>query len=243
MPRPPADADDRVLLEGMRLECIVGIHPQERLEPQPLEIDAEVGFARRPGAFGRALEESLDYDRLEGMLRFVLLHGRFLLIEEAAEALAATALAAAPRPPVRCRITVRKPRALAGRAVPGVAIERLPGDRAPAVAPHHDGTVETLHDGPSCRVLCVRIPSGGAIPAQRHRAATAAELALDHGLELDGRPLAAGIGHAWRAGSAPACRNVSPADCRLLCVVSTAETAAARPGAAPPPAARFFGLA
>lgn len=234
----------------MHVECIVGIHPQERLEPQPLEVAVEVGFARRPRAFGRSLGESLDYDRLEGMLRFVLLHGRFLLIEEAAEALAATALAAAPRPPDRCRITVRKPRALAGRAVPGVAIERLPGDRAPTVAPHHDGTVETLHDGPSCRVLCVRIPSGGAIPAQRHDAATEAELALDHGFELDGQPLAAGIGHAWPAGLARAYRNASSGECRLLRVVRPAEPADGRPGHAPAQgddpathAARFFGLA
>lgn len=228
----------------MHVECIVGIHPQERLEPQPLEVAVEVGFARRPGAFGRALGESLDYDRLEGMLRFVLLYGRFLLIEEAAEALAATALAAAPRPPDRCRITVRKPRALAGRAVPGVAIERWAGERAAAVQPHHDGTIETLHDGSSCRVLCVRIPSGGAIPAHRHDAATEADLALDHGLELDGRPLAAGIGHAWPGGSVHAYHNMSPAECRLLRVVRFAEPADGRTGGARAQSAtRFFGLA
>lgn len=227
----------------MQVECIVGIHPHERLEPQPLEVAAEVGFARRPGAFGRALDESLDYDRLEGMLRFVLLHGRFLLIEEAAEALATAALAAAPRPPDRCRITVRKPRALAGRAVPGVAIERVPGERAPVVEPHHDGAIETLHDGPSCRVLSVRIPPGGSIPAHRHDAGTEADLALDQGLELDGQPLGAGIGHAWPGGFVRSYRNASSRECRLLRVVRPAEPADARPGAAPPPAARFFGLA
>lgn len=235
----------------MPVECIVGIHPHERRAPQPLEVAVEVGFARRPGAFGRSLGESLDYDRLEGMLRFVLLHGRFLLIEEAAEALAATTLAASPHPPDRCRVTVHKPRALAGRAVPGVGIERWADERVPAVAPLHDGTIETLHDGPSCRVLCVRIPPGGAIPAHRHDAATEAELALDHGLHLNGRPLEAGIGHAWPAGFVHAYRNASAAECRLLRVVRPGEEPAdARPaaGSAPgddpsPHAARVFGLA
>jgi FolB domain-containing protein len=250
MPRPPGDADDRVLLDRMTVECIVGILPHERRRPQPLEVAVEVGFARRPGAFGRSLQESLDYDRLEGMLRFVLVHGRFLLIEEAAEALAATALAASPRLPERCRVTVHKPRALAGRAVPGVGIERLAGERVPVVEPHHDGAIETLHDGPSCRVLCVRIPSGGAIPAHRHDAAAEAELALDHGLHLDGRALDAGIGHAWPAGFAHAYRNTSPTECRLLRVVRKGEPTDAGPGAAPaagddpaPCATRVFGPA
>jgi len=219
------ETSDLVLLEGLRVECIVGIHPEERHRPQPLEADVAVGLARRPGGFGRSLADSLDYDLLEGMLRFVLLHGRFLLVEEAAEALAATALAAPARRPDHCRVALRKPLALAGRAVPAVVIERAADELSPVVGRRGKIVVEILHAGPSCRVERVRMPSGAAIPPHLHAADTEAELALHEGLELNGRPLAAGIGHAWPAGFVHAYRNGSPGECHLLRVV--------RPGPAP----------
>ena len=68
---------DTVGLTAMHLECIVGIHPHERLTPQPLKIELELHFDRRPNAFGKTLSDSVDYSVVAGEVAFVFEVGKF----------------------------------------------------------------------------------------------------------------------------------------------------------------------
>jgi dihydroneopterin aldolase len=200
------------------VECIVGIHAHERVAVQPLECDIEVGFERRPGGFGASLEASCDYSRLEGMVRFVLGHGEFLLLEEAAEALCATALFPHDAQPAFCRVELRKPLALGGRTVPAIRIQRSTDECIPAIETNHFGTVDLLHEGPTCGIYMLRIPAGGAIPPHIHTWLFEAELVWDDGLELNGAAVPAGMGHVWPQDTVHGYINRTEREAKILCI-------------------------
>jgi dihydroneopterin aldolase len=212
------EAFDFVSLRGITVECIVGIHAHERVAVQPLECDIEVGFERRPGGFGASLDASVDYARLEGMVRFVLGHGEFLLLEEAAEALCSTALYPHEAQPALCRVELRKPLALGGRTVPAIRIQRTADECIPAIETNHFGTVDLLHEGPTCGVYLLRIPAGGAIPPHVHAWLFEAELVWDEGLELNGIPVQAGMGHVWPQDVVHGYLNRTGKEGRILCI-------------------------
>ena len=65
-----AATHDIIALQDLRVTCLVGIHPHERITPQPLVVQLKLYFERKPGHFGRTLAESLDYGFVCGTWRF-----------------------------------------------------------------------------------------------------------------------------------------------------------------------------
>jgi dihydroneopterin aldolase len=148
---------DTIRLEALAVDCIIGILPAERQTPQPLVVDAALELDTRPAAIGGGLGATVDYSALAKELRFLLVEGRFQLLETAADALARWALAPAtpdrPHAAVE-RVTVRltKPKALHGAAIPSLEIRRAAADVAYPIA---DG-VELIHP---CGIHRLHLPS------------------------------------------------------------------------------------
>ena len=82
-----AATHDIIALQDLRVTCLVGIHPHERITPQPLVVQLKLYFERKPGHFGRTLAESLDYGFVCGDVAFLLEAGQFQLLETAVEAI------------------------------------------------------------------------------------------------------------------------------------------------------------
>lgn len=147
---------DTVSLSDLRFETIVGILPAERVEPQPIVLDVELGLALGPIGESGDLGLGIDYAAVETQLTALTQLGRFWLIESLGLAavrwllLEPTADEARGRIE-RARIAIRKPAILGGRAVPGVAIARSVPARV---------TVES-QDGVE-RVTLVQTPRDGA---------------------------------------------------------------------------------
>ena len=93
---------DRVNLKGMRFTALIGVLPQERDLPQPIEIDLGIEIA--PG-----LHEVVDYRMLYDAAALVVAAGHIDYIEEVAERVAAAAFSVSERV-ARVRVSVRKPR-------------------------------------------------------------------------------------------------------------------------------------
>ncbi|MCB9681799.1 MAG: dihydroneopterin aldolase [Alphaproteobacteria bacterium] len=118
---------DRVELEGITVDCIVGITEPEQRTLQPVVVDVSMTVDLE-GAFDGDLAQTVDYADVADVVRFLAQHGQWRLIESLAAAIARLVLAppppAARRPPVdEVTVRVRKP-AILDRAVPGVAITR-----------------------------------------------------------------------------------------------------------------------
>jgi len=214
---------DIIALNDLRITCLVGIHPHERITPQPLRIRIKLFFERKPGCFGASLAETVDYSFVCGDVAFVLEAGQFQLLETAAAAVAALVLMIPPadRPSIQpdgVEVTIEKPQALAGKAIPSVTILRYAHEMNYGLERNDFGHVHILHENRDCGVYLLHIPPGGKIPAHVHRQMGEAELVMSSGLELQGEPIEGGLAHFWPLDFIHQYDNPSDETRTILCV-------------------------
>lgn len=189
----PAELDV-VELKDLEVRCVVGLYGHERTRVQPLVVHLAMHLDLRAAGESDEVVHTVDYGRLAGEVRFLLEHGRFRLIESAAETLARYLLLPptpdVPRPAVQ-RVVVRidKPEALRALARPAVVIARSAAQGAPVVERTGFGSVEVLHRSEQVAVARVRVLPDAWIDTHRHSHADEAELTLGDHLDAQGRPL------------------------------------------------------
>lgn len=119
---------DRIRLSRMVFPCELGIFAWERRRTQALRIDLDL-FVNLEPASGGSLCNTVDYAVVYEQVRFLARYGRWRLIESLAFALArhllAKPTATEARVPLEAvSISLIKPEALQGRAIPQVQIHR-----------------------------------------------------------------------------------------------------------------------
>ncbi len=76
---------DKVFIEGLIVETLIGIYAGERDARQPVVIDLELGFDNtRPGSSGR-LEDTIDYAEVVAALKACAAGAERGLLEQLAE--------------------------------------------------------------------------------------------------------------------------------------------------------------
>lgn len=213
---------DVIQLEGLTVDCIVGVYPDERHTPQPLRVDLALHLDTRQAALG-ALSASVDYARVAGELRFLLESCRFLLLETAAEALCRYLLAPttkdAPRArPLAVDLRLEKPRALAGSGMPSLQVFRRAGEMRYEQEDKPFGEVDIVHETKGCGIYRLRIAPGRAIPTHEHRLMDESELVLGDGLLLQGQRVTAGTAFTWPKGLPHRYDNPTDTEQTVLCV-------------------------
>lgn len=118
-----ASAPDVLELVGVRVPCIIGVHPEERRTPQDLILGVRMHLDVDEAAATTRLRATVDYARLAGELTFILQFGRFLLIESAAVAVARAVLHGQPMV-AAVDVVIEKPAALGGHGVPRLQVSR-----------------------------------------------------------------------------------------------------------------------
>lgn len=113
-----------ILLQGIRVRCIIGVYPRERRRKQPLSIDIELRY----GAGRGNGSDYTDYTAVATLLRETAVHGCFATLEAFCVQAAETVFERFPAF-ASLRLTVYKPRALPRSARAGVryAAERREG--------------------------------------------------------------------------------------------------------------------
>lgn len=79
---------DTILLSGMRFEGVHGVSAEERLLPQLLEVDLEVGLDLSRAATSDDVADTLDYGDLVAICQRVVEEGSQRLLEAVAGAIA-----------------------------------------------------------------------------------------------------------------------------------------------------------
>ncbi|MBT3219999.1 MAG: dihydroneopterin aldolase, partial [Proteobacteria bacterium] len=119
---------DWIELAQMKLECIVGILDEERVQTQPLLLDIELHLDLDAASRG-LLVRTVDYGSFAEQAATIAVGGKWYLLESLATAICALALA----PPCvgeeralvdSVTVRARKPKILNGLAVPGISITR-----------------------------------------------------------------------------------------------------------------------
>jgi FolB domain-containing protein len=114
---------DLLRVADVGVDCIIGIHAEERTTPQPLSVSVSFALDTRRAALEESLALSVDYARVVGEVAFVLQHGQFHLIETAAEVVCRTVLSGLDHLD-EMELTLTKPRALGGNGAPSLTVRR-----------------------------------------------------------------------------------------------------------------------
>ena len=113
---------DRVFIEGLEVEALIGIYDWERRIRQPLWFDLEMAFDNRVPAASDAIADTLDYKAVSKRIIALVEASSHGLVETLAERCAAIVL---DEFDVRwLRLKLSKPGAVRGARAVGVIIER-----------------------------------------------------------------------------------------------------------------------
>ncbi|MGE5235240.1 MAG: dihydroneopterin aldolase [Acidobacteriota bacterium] len=119
--------DDRVFVQGLEIDCVIGVAEWERTRPQRLRLDLEVEADLRDAAASDDVAGAVDYAAVAVLVREVATASPHRLAETLAESVARAILERfSVASAVRVRVT--KPRAVPGTAAVGVEIARYRGE-------------------------------------------------------------------------------------------------------------------
>ncbi len=110
------------MIRELRIQCIVGVLPAERVTPQEVLVSLDVGTDVARAARSGDLDHTIDYAALAEQARALVVAGRYRLLETMAEDLARCVLQSPLASEVR--VSVRKPAAIAAAWDAGVEIVR-----------------------------------------------------------------------------------------------------------------------
>jgi dihydroneopterin aldolase len=113
---------DKVFIEGLEIEALIGIYDWERRIRQPLRFDVEMAFDNRIPAASDDIAHTLDYKAVSKRLVAYVSASEFGLVESLAERCAEIILSEFDVAHVRLKLS--KPGAVRGATAVGVIIER-----------------------------------------------------------------------------------------------------------------------
>ena len=113
---------DKVFIEALEIECVIGIYDWERKIRQPVVLDIEMAFDNRVPAAKDDITLTLDYKAVSKRLIQFVSASEFGLVETLAERCAAIILDEFGVTQLRLKLS--KPGAVRGAKAVGVIIER-----------------------------------------------------------------------------------------------------------------------
>lgn len=123
---------DKIFLNSLAVDCIVGIWEWERRVKQRVVIDLELATDIRAAALSDRIEDTIDYKKVSKRLLGFVGESQFHLVETLTEKIAEIIITEFGVPWVRVR--VNKQGALRGTRDVGILIERRTEDYTSAVA-------------------------------------------------------------------------------------------------------------
>ena len=113
---------DKVLINDLTVDAILGILPEERVQAQQVVINLTIFTDTQPAAKSQNIADTVNYAELSSQAAQLTVEGEYLLIESLVEDLAALTL----DHPTAKAVTVRveKPQAVSAAGSVGVEIYR-----------------------------------------------------------------------------------------------------------------------
>jgi len=112
-----------VSIVDLRVRCVIGCLPRERREEQDLVVEIALDRDLQAAVASDAIGQAMDYVEVAQELTRCLQGGAFQLIETAAERCCERLFQRWPELQ-RCRLTIKKPGAIAAARFAAVTVER-----------------------------------------------------------------------------------------------------------------------
>lgn len=211
-------ARDSIELEGLTLDCVLGVYPDERDREQPVRVDLRMGLDLVPAGRSANIGDTIDYDRTAKEIAALLRFRRYRLLENAAEELAAMLFGVHPSVE-ELELRVAKPQALAGRAeAAAIRIARrredFAGRREPA---RFGGEVDILLETKEAGLYLLHVEPGRSIPLHHHQVMRELEWLVRGTLRQGGELVPPGRPVEWPHGQAHRYDNDGDEVATLFC--------------------------
>ena len=113
---------DIIFLRELKVDTLIGVYDWERLVPQTIQIDLDIGLPNSLASHSDDIADALDYSDIVRHLKEVLASRHFNLLEALAEHIAQILLKDFNAPWVK--VSVAKLQAIRGSRMVGISIER-----------------------------------------------------------------------------------------------------------------------
>ena len=222
------------MLKGLLVDCLIGVYPHEKTVPQPLIVDLQLDVAVGPAVQSDDLADAVDYAALYDDVKFILVHGRFQLLESAAAALCGYLLAplqhAGHAKVFKAKVTIRKPEALAiGGPQPAVSMQLTAGSHSYKWrrSPLCDSCM-TLFTNARMTLTAQKVPANGQTPVFSYPATYVAEkpAGLGGGIwlgKMGEEPMCEAAAQWFAPGGKRYYRNVTTRPVLLLMLAQSGE--------------------
>ena len=113
---------DTIFLEQVKVETKLGVPNWERMVPQTIILDIEIGYNLSKACKSDAIKDTIDYGLVISRIRQTLAENSFQLVEALAEHLCQLILSEFKA--ISVKVKVSKPNILPGLKSLGIVIER-----------------------------------------------------------------------------------------------------------------------
>lgn len=114
---------DKVIIEGLQVDAVIGVFDWERQILQPVIVDLELGCDIRCAAQTDDIHDAVNYKAVCDLVSDLIIDTKAQLIERLAELIAQTILTDYAVVE-HIKVTVRKPTAIPNTTAVGICIER-----------------------------------------------------------------------------------------------------------------------
>src|SRR3972149_3532637 len=116
---------DVIFIRELRLDAWVGLHKHEKIAPQTIELDIEIGIPGDTGFASGKVGDTIDYGVVVEHIRALVATGHFGLVENLADRIARMIIADFNAP--RAKVSIAKLGAVKNAKHVGVCVERTRG--------------------------------------------------------------------------------------------------------------------
>jgi len=113
---------DIIFLRELKIDILIGVYDWERIVPQTIQIDLDIGLPNSKACQSDDITDALDYSDIVKHLKEALASRHFNLLEALAEHIAQILLKDFNAPWVK--VSVAKLQAIRGSRMVGISIER-----------------------------------------------------------------------------------------------------------------------
>jgi 7,8-dihydroneopterin aldolase/epimerase/oxygenase len=83
---------DRIFIDNLRIDCLIGVTDEERRQPQKVVVDVDLFLDLRRAASSGNVEDTVNYREAKRQVSQFVSGGEFVLLESLAEGIASLAL-------------------------------------------------------------------------------------------------------------------------------------------------------
>jgi FolB domain-containing protein len=217
---------DKISINNLEIDCIIGIYPEERIKTQLLIIDIDMFLDTSEAGKKESLLDSVDYSAIAAQVDFIVKKCQFGLLETAAHILATYLLAPPASGEQRAAVSevsikLKKPNALSFyKSMPSIEIHRDSSWVSIGKEFKPFGDVDVICETKENGIYRLNIAPGCKIPLHIHQKMSESEMVLGDGLLCQDKAATRGSIRHWPFNVPHVYENPTERYQTILCIDS-----------------------